>query len=338
MGADGNSNDPSISADGRFVAFRSDADNLSDEDRDGTDDVFVRDLQEQATTLVSVAGDGNSRGPSISADGHLVAFESDARNLSDEDHDGNPDIFLRDMASGTTALVTGPAIDGGALEASISADGRFVAFEAEVNQPGGEPNLGQNIFVHDLRTKTTTFVSRASGASGAAGDGDSFNPSISGDGRFVAFDSEADSLSTEDNDSFGDVFARDVLGLPSGPPAGAPAAPARPRAPVLSRLRISPRVFRAAGRRRGAVVSFTLDRAASVRFAVERVGPGPARQLHPPGPRWRQPFPPHRSPARPATATRPLSVDRHPTCRRPARRREAHGIPDQASMSPRRMA
>ena len=171
VGADGNSNDPSISAGGRFVAFRSDAANLSDQDRDGTDDVFVRDLQEQATTLVSVAGDGNSRGPSISADGHLVAFESDARNLSDEDHDGNPDIFLRDVASGTTALVTGPVIDGGALEASISADGRLVAFEAEVSQPGGEPNLGQNIFVHDLRTDTTTFVSRASGASGAAGDG-----------------------------------------------------------------------------------------------------------------------------------------------------------------------
>jgi hypothetical protein len=189
--------------------------------------------------------------------------------------------------------VTGPAIDGGALEASISADGRFVAFEAEVNNSGGEPQPGQNIFVHDLHTNITTFVSRASGASGAAGDAGSFNPSISGDGRFVAFDSEADSLSTEDDDAFGDVFARDVLGPPSPPPAGAPTPPSRPGAPlppprpgapVLRGLRISPPAFRAAARgpaarparrRRGASVTFTLDRAANVRFAVKRAGGGP---------------------------------------------------------------
>jgi Tol biopolymer transport system component len=295
--AAGNSNEPSISADGRFVAFHSDADNLSDEDDDRTDDVFVRDLLQRTTTLVSRTssgpGDGHSGRPSISADGHLVAFESDARNLSVDDEDGNRDIFLRDLASGATALVsrasgvTGPAIDGGALEASISADGRFVAFEAEVNNPGGEAEPGQNIFVHDLQTNTTTFVSRAGGASGAAGDGDSFNPSISGDGRFVAFDSEADSLSSEDNDAFGDVFARDLLGAPSvpateAPMPGSPVPASRPAAPVLGRLRISPRAFQAergpaalpARRRRGAIVSFTLDRAASVRFTVERAGSG----------------------------------------------------------------
>lgn len=303
--AAGSSNEPSISADGRFVAFRSDADNLSDEDDDRIDDVFVRDLQLRTTTLVSRAssgpGDGHSGRPSISADGHLVAFESDATNLSGDDEDGNRDIFLHDPASGGTALVsrasgvTGPAINGGALEASISADGRFVAFEAEVNGTAGEAQPGQNIFVHDLQTNTTTFVSRAGGASGAAGDADSFSPSISGDGRFVAFDSEADSLSREDNDAFGDVFARDVLGPPSLPPTGAttpasrtgaPIPASQTRGPVLRQLRILPRAFRAATtgpaalparRRRSAFVSFTLDRAASVRFAVARAGRGSRR-------------------------------------------------------------
>ena len=292
-GGDRNSSAPSISADGRFVAFRSDASNLSEEDGDATFDVFVRDLWAHTTTLVSrasgdgAAADSSSDKPSISADGRLVAFESDAENLSDEDDDPSPGIFVRDLQASTTRFVSG-AIHGGALESSISADGRFVAFEQEVNTPTGTPQPGQNIFVHDLQANTTTFVSRASGAAGAAGDGDSFNPSISGDGRLVAFDSEADSLSSEDNDAFGDVFVRDVLGSPPGPPtAPAPQSTASSavatRAPVLGRLRILPSAFRAAakgssvlpaGRRGGALVSFTLDRAASVRFIVEQATSG----------------------------------------------------------------
>ena len=284
--SDGNSSAPSISADGRFVAFRSDAYNLSDADGDAFEDIFVRDLQERTTTLVSragSAGDGNSDKPSISADGRLVAFESDAENLSDEDDDPSPGIFVRDLLASTTTFVSG-AIHGGALDSSISADGRHVTFEQEVNSPNGAPQPGQNIFVHDLQTNTTTFVSRASGASGAAADAGSFDPSISGDGRLVAFESDADGLSAEDNDAFRNVFVRDVLGSPPGPaPAQSPSSAVATRAPVLGRLRISPSAFRAAGsgpsavaaaRAGGAIVSFKLDRAAGVRFVVERAGSG----------------------------------------------------------------
>ena len=118
---DGGSLGGSISPDGRFVAFDSDANNLSDQDADGTVDVFVRDLQTNTTTLVSratgpagAAGDGESGGASISADGRLVAFWSRAKNLSDQDGDVTADVFVRDLQANTTTLLSaaGGAADG----------------------------------------------------------------------------------------------------------------------------------------------------------------------------------------------------------------------------------
>ena len=222
--ADGYSLNPSISADGRYVAFESFARNLSDADADGAVDVFVRDLQQGTTTYVSRGGDANSYAASISADGRLVAFGSDSAKLDPADVDGSPSIFVRDLHAGTTRIVSG-AIRGGALGASLSADGRFVAFEQEVNDTAGEPQPGENIFVHDLVAKTTAFVGRAS-----PDDGEpprlffAFPPSISSDGRFVAFESEANSLSAEDDDRPRNVFVRD-LRPPTPPPGGGGPAP-----------------------------------------------------------------------------------------------------------------
>ena len=229
---DGSSVRPSISADGRFVAFQSNADNLSGDDDDAVANIFVRDIQSGTTTYASratgpagTAGDGFSLNASISADGRFVAFQSFADSLSSEDIDSVRDIFVRDIQSATTTYVsraTGPAGtagDGHSSSAlistdgpSISADGRFVAFDSDANNLSSEDNDAvSNIFVRDIQSATTTYVSRATGPGGTAGDGDSLSPSISADGRFVAFDSDADSLSaTEDNNAFSNIFVRDI--------------------------------------------------------------------------------------------------------------------------------
>ena len=236
MGSAGNGDSifPSLSADGRYVAFESTAANLSTEDTDPTNDVFVRDLQTNTTTYVSRAsggsgagGDGHSFAPSISADGRYVAFASEANNLSGADDNAERNVFVRDLQTGVTTYVNqaggGAAVGGDSSEPSISADGRYVAFSSHANNLAADDNDNEeNVYVRDLQAGTITYVSRASGATGAAGDNDSDGPSISGDARFVAFTSAANSLSTEDNDDYPNVFVREVLGSPGGPPGAGP--------------------------------------------------------------------------------------------------------------------
>ena len=240
-GGDSASGGPAISADGRFVAFDSTAQNLSDEDEDVGDraDVFVRDLQANTTTLVSrasgpvgAAGDGISFEASISADGRLVAFESSADNLSGGDDDAVNDIFVRDLRAGTTTLASraaGPAGAGGdgfSGSPALSADGRHVAFASAAGNLSAEDADGVlDVFVRDLQADTTTLASRATGPVGAGGDANSQTPGISSDGRFVAFESGADNLSAEDDDTVVNVFRRDVLGPPPAPPPPPPVAP-----------------------------------------------------------------------------------------------------------------
>src|SRR3954451_6232384 len=106
-----NSNWPSASADGRFVAFSSWADNLVQNDANDNADIFVRDLQSGTTRLVSVASDGTqangpSSTPSISADGDVIAFRSDAPNLVPNDTEGHGDVFVHTMSTGQTIRVS----------------------------------------------------------------------------------------------------------------------------------------------------------------------------------------------------------------------------------------
>jgi Tol biopolymer transport system component len=224
-GAKGNfdSLNASVSADGRFVAFDSTATNLDPADGDVNQDVFVRDLQTNTTTLVSrtgvdgPVGNAPSSNAAISADGRFVTFESAATNLTP---DGTADVqvFVRDLQTNTTTLVSRATDAGGALadglssNPAISADGRFVAFSSRATNldpaEAAVPELG-NVFVRDLQTNTTTLVSRATGAAGADGNRDSGQAAISSDGRFVAFVSFASNLTPDAAGGNGEIFVRD---------------------------------------------------------------------------------------------------------------------------------
>jgi len=211
------SQDPSISADGRFVAFVSEARNLVPGDTNGTQDVFVRDVLSGETTRVSVDSDEHQANfvnwaPSISADGRFVAFHSSASDLVPGDTNNYWDVFVRDRVAGTTVRAsvstTGVQSDGLSVDASISADGRFVAFTSwAMNLVPDDTTNGGDVFVRDLVASTTTRVSISS--SGVEGDLFSYSPSISSDGRLIAFTSLASNLVPGDSPEAEDVYVRD---------------------------------------------------------------------------------------------------------------------------------
>jgi Tol biopolymer transport system component len=215
----GYSYSPSISANGRYVAFVSGAKNLVARDTNGTEDIFVHDRVTKKTTRVSVksngkeANGGNSFDPSISADGRVVAFESDASNLVARDTNGRDDVFVHDRVTKKTTRVSVKSngkqgTGGNSFSPSISADGRYVAFTSFApNLVAKDTNGRLDVFVHDRVTKKTTRVSVTS--DGAEGTGESLRPSISANGRYVAFPSYASDLVAGDEKGFVDVFVRD---------------------------------------------------------------------------------------------------------------------------------
>lgn len=210
---------PAISADGRWVAFTSAADNLVDGDTNNSDDVFVHDLSTGVTERVSVdsAGaqsQGNNFSRFISSDGRFVAFESGAGNLVNGDTNSASDIFVRDRLLGATTRVSvnsaGKQANWFSIFSGMSADGRFVTFEsAASNLVPGDTNLTDDIFIHDRLNGKTSLVSVDS--SGMQSNGRSFFPVINADGRSVAFVSEADNLVAGDTNQQTDVFVRDRL-------------------------------------------------------------------------------------------------------------------------------
>jgi Tol biopolymer transport system component len=209
------SRDAAISADGRFVAFYSFASNLVAGDTNGAGDVFVHDRNTGTTTRVSIPtgggeGTGGSFSPDISADGRYVVFESGASNLVAGDTNGQADIFLHDRTTGITSRVsvaTGgvQATGGAATWATISADGRFIAFaSAATNLVAGDTNGASDIFVHDRITGVTTCLTISVG--GGSSSGNSNFPVFSADGRFVAFQSSAPDLVSGDTNGLNDAF------------------------------------------------------------------------------------------------------------------------------------
>jgi Tol biopolymer transport system component len=219
----GPSGSGAISADGRYVAFSSNASNLVLGDTNHRPDVFVHDRETGRTTRVSVnsggrQGNGESYGPAISADGRYVAFTSSASNLVPRDTNGRADVLVHDLKTGRTTRVSvssrgqearGFASGTGSNAPSISADGRYVAFHSEAsNLVPGDTNNVFDIFVHDRKTGRTTRVSVSS--SGQEANGESFHASISADGRSVALASLASDLVAGDTNEVTDVFVHDL--------------------------------------------------------------------------------------------------------------------------------
>jgi Tol biopolymer transport system component len=218
---------PSLSGDGRYVAFASSARNQVPDDTNGTD-IFVRDLRKGVTTRVSVQTGGAQAdnqyvsSPTISADGRYVAFVSDASNLVPGDTNGTNDVFVRDLRKGVTRLVsvaTGGAqqVGGRADESAISANGRFVVFESFApNLVPGDTNGLSDIFVHDLKTGTTKRASVGPGGVQGVGGQPKFGlgsllPSISGDGQVVAFESYATNLVADPSVNQLDSYAHNMV-------------------------------------------------------------------------------------------------------------------------------
>jgi uncharacterized repeat protein (TIGR01451 family) len=199
---------PSISGDGRFVAFVSEADNLVSGDRNGNADVFVRDRLLGTTERVSVNSAGEEadiggEGPAISADGRFVAFQSEAQNLVPG---GNPflfvdQVYVHDRATGTTEIISindaGEPGNSLNVQADISADGRFVVFSsfAENLVPGLQSGL--QVYLRDRTAGTIERITE--NAAGEPGDGSSVDPSVSLDGRFVAFQTNSGNLIGDGN-------------------------------------------------------------------------------------------------------------------------------------------
>ena len=215
-----NSQECTISADGRFVAFQSYATNLVPGDTNGSPDIFVRDRQSGTTERVSVSS-GGAQGNfganstlSISADGRFVSFSSLSNNLVAGDTNAVDDVFLRDRQSGTTERVSVDSAgaqgnaDVGFGDNFVSDDGRFVAFDSLAsNLVPGDTNLFYDVFVRDRQNGTTVRVSVDS--AGAQANDDCTLGGMSPDGRYVLIESAATNLVSGDTNAAIDGFLHD---------------------------------------------------------------------------------------------------------------------------------
>lgn len=212
----GESHGPDLSADGRMVAFHSRASDLAAGDvQDNQDDVFVHDRQTGITLKLTPDADSFSNSAAISADGRHVAFKSRASNLVAGDGNERDDVFVHDLDTGTTQLVSVAFDDNGADSYSdnpaLSADGRHVAFTSPATNlvEGGDGNDFADVFVRDRDTGTTVLVSR--GWDGSPADEHSYDACLSDDGTVVAFHSDASNLVEDDANGHGrDVFVHDL--------------------------------------------------------------------------------------------------------------------------------
>ncbi len=221
-GAAGNASSfgAAISANGRFVAFTSDATDLTTQAASGARDVYVRDLQTGKTRIASLKVDGTAAGggansPAISPNGRFVAFESFASDIVPGDTNDNFDVFLRDRKLAQTTMVSVDSsgvegVDGGSFQPAISDDGHLIAFASDAtNLVADDTNGRQDVFVHNTSDGTT--IRASVGAGGVQGDsqsngpgirgGTTFGPDISGDGRYVVFDSISTNLVADDTNT-----------------------------------------------------------------------------------------------------------------------------------------
>ena len=213
---DGASTQASISADGRYVVFRSAATNLVTGDTNGVEDIFMRDTVAGTTVRVSLGSGttqatGTSLTPAVSNGGRYVVFASEADNLVTGDNNAQPDIFVRDTQSNTTTLISSTSIglgsaNGASFDPAITPDGAFIAFSSEATNVIAGGLSGRQILRVERATPTNrVLVSQ----NGAQANGPCYEPSMSSDGNIIAFFSNATNLGTDAN-AFFDVYIRDI--------------------------------------------------------------------------------------------------------------------------------
>lgn len=216
---------PSVSADGRYVAFQSGASDLGPVDTNNRVDIYVRDQQTGVSTRAST-GPGQTSGsfPDISADGDWVVFHSEDQLVAADTNGSTFDVYLWHRTTGALILVShGPAGHGGLSSswyATVSADGNLVAYETSAQDIIGDAAPEENVVVWNRATGTTHLVSRPAAGGDPWANGFSNRPDIAADGSAVAFESTADNLLGVDSGSVGDnIFLQPLSG---GAPSSAP--------------------------------------------------------------------------------------------------------------------
>ena len=227
--ANADSGSPDISADGRYVVFVSTAGNLADTQiAAGVPRVFLRDRQNATTRLLTTSASGGpangySNNPAISADGTTVVFESAATDFLQPGAPNEVSVYLMRLSSGERSRLSVPGAGepraGQSVSPSISANGRYIAFMSKadltctdapacVREPP-DRNRVADVYVRDAFTNTTTRVSRSH--TGQDTNGASYDPAISGDGRYVVFVSEASNLTRDSGRHVAQVYSRDIV-------------------------------------------------------------------------------------------------------------------------------
>lgn len=210
-----------ISEDGRYITFRSDAANLVPNGQDGNAkrDTYLRDLQANTTTLISVnrdgvAGNEDTQSNSVSGNGRFVLFQSRATDIVNNDGNADADIFLRDTVDNTTRLLTvnrnGNASAGGFSEfPAMSQNGDYATFSSYAPDiTAGDVNAREDVFIRDLRRGPLSVLSVTPG--GQTANGRSYDPFINRNGTAVVFTSSASDMTAGDTNGFEDVFVADV--------------------------------------------------------------------------------------------------------------------------------
>jgi Tol biopolymer transport system component len=215
---------PAISADGRYVAFVSDATNLVPGDTNGCADVFRKDLDSgeiicASTDSLGTQADCDSEHPAISADGRYVVFDTSA-DLAPNSSDIGTDVYRKDLLTGETRICSyrtppppppdpTPPLD--CKRPAISADGRYVVFDsADQGMVADDVNDDWDVIRADMNVSPPTFTLCTTSTTGVQGNAACHHPCITQDGRFVAFDSWADNLVAGDTNSSADVFRKDL--------------------------------------------------------------------------------------------------------------------------------
>ena len=209
---DADSRSPVISDDGRYVAFMTYSDLLGN-DANGRPDIVVKDRQTKVLEVISITvggstGNAGSFNPRLSNDANIVVFRSEASDLVPDDTNDRWDIFVRDRSAGITSRISvasdGSQANHNSMEASVSADGRYVAFRSLAsNLVADDTNNRADIFVHDRDSGQTAIVSRPPGGQA---DGHSANPALSGNGQWIVFESDATNLVAGDSNQVREIF------------------------------------------------------------------------------------------------------------------------------------